>query len=74
VAHKNPGSSNYRTINSGGMTMTVDKPPRLVALDKKLGLVAAAVGKSKGEIVADALEAYLPGKWEEIMRAYKNNE
>ncbi len=53
---------NSQVIRIGGKAISVEKTDRLVALESKLKLVAAAEGKKKGDVIADALEAYLPGK------------
>lgn len=66
--------NNPRTFNLGGRAINIQGNARLDKLESKLKLVAAATGKSKGEIMADALEAYLPTKWAEIMKAYSEDK
>ena len=58
-------------ISEGNKGFVVPKTGRLESLEKKINLVAAAEGKSKSAVICDALEAYLPNKWKEIVAEYQ---
>lgn len=70
MAHKNSGT---KSISVDERAIAISRTERLDALDRKLRLVAAGLGKNKSEVVADALEAWLDAKWAEIMKTYVEN-
>jgi len=70
MAYKFGGDKVLR-ISENGKGFVVPKTDRLESLEKKLNLVAAAEGKSKSEVLCDALEAYLPDKWKAIVAEYQ---
>ena len=63
-----------KSFYSDGKAISVASTSRLESLEKKLKLVAAAEGKKAGDVMADALEAYLPAKWAEIMKSYSEDK
>lgn len=65
------GRNPYINIVENGKAIQVPRTERLESLEKKLNLVAAAEGKSKSEVLCDALEAYLPDKWKAIVAEYQ---
>ena len=71
MAHRSSGTYKNRMITVGNRGINVNQHPRLDALEKKLKLVAAAEGKSKGEVIADALDAYLPTRWKLIIEDFQ---
>lgn len=63
-----------KMIFSQGIGIAIRATPRMELLEKKLKLVTSAEGKRISDVVADALESYLPKKWEAIMKAYNEDK
>jgi hypothetical protein len=71
MAFNNGGATHHMMVRDGGKSIAIPKTERLESLEKKLNLVAAAEGKSRSEVVCDALESYLPGRWQNIVAEYQ---
>lgn len=63
-----------KTIVVNGEAICIQNTPSLKALDRKLTLVCAALGKKKGDVVARALDEYLTREWAKIIKSYNEDE
>lgn len=74
MAYRNNVGGSNMVVSQGGTAIALDKNARLKSLERKLNLVAAAEGKTRSDVVADALDAYLPTRWKNIVAEYQKGE
>ena len=63
-----------KTIIVGDRAISIDRTPYLDKLENKLKMIAAALGRKKGDIVAEALDEYLTKKWAEVIKSYNEDK